>query len=175
VARQVDRNLFSDQLPLPAFARIRRVDDTADRLVAYARALCQATIQFGTEGIDRMHLRRIMALTPSMLHCLHTERPTVLIAPCDINARAVYEWLAWAGIDVPGQVSLVSFDNRISRIPPTLASVDFGFDFLGYYAFHTVMGTGGGAYGKRRDVPGKACVVEHGSLGTAAEGALPRL
>jgi len=46
-----------------------------------------------------------------------------------------------AGIDVPGELSLVSFDDRLEEVYPyAISSVNFGFEELGYTAFHIMPG-----------------------------------
>ena len=66
---------------------------------------------------------------------------TALIAPSDRHARFYYRWLQAAGIRVPHDLSLISFDDRQERLYPySISSVNYGFDDLGFVAFHLLLG-----------------------------------
>jgi len=65
---------------------------------------------------------------------------TALIAPNDRHARLYFRWLQAAGIRVPRDLSLLSFDDRQERLYPyAISSVNYGFDDLGYMAFHLLL------------------------------------
>ncbi len=65
-------------------------------------------------------------------------RPTAILASNDKAAYRLYSLCLNRGIRIPDHVSLLSFDNRIGHFP--FDSVDFGFDNLGYGAFHRILG-----------------------------------
>jgi len=66
---------------------------------------------------------------------------TALVAPADRHAKLYYRWLQTAGIKVPQELSLISFDDRQERLYPySISSVNFGLDELGYSAFHLLLG-----------------------------------
>jgi DNA-binding LacI/PurR family transcriptional regulator len=49
-------------------------------------------------------------------------------------------WLAEAGIRVPEDLSIISFDNVPRASQNGITSVDFGYGYIGYAAFHTFLG-----------------------------------
>jgi DNA-binding transcriptional regulator YhcF (GntR family) len=75
----------------------------------------------------------------AQLHVLpEPETVTAIIAPVDFDAYHFYFWLRRAGLAVPQRYSLLSFENMFTPLPFPLpiTSVDFGFNYLGYAAFH---------------------------------------
>ncbi len=65
---------------------------------------------------------------------------SVIISPNDLTARRVHRpCLATLGLKVPQSISMLGFDNsyRYSFYP--LTSIDFGFERLGYAAFHLLL------------------------------------
>ncbi len=89
---------------------------------------------------------------------------TAFLLPHDYTAFQVYNELANAGIEPPGDVSLVSFDNhhRIKMLP--VDSIDFGFGYLGYCAFHTIFGVIRIQRSANGDIVAKPKVVVRGSV-----------
>jgi DNA-binding LacI/PurR family transcriptional regulator/DNA-binding transcriptional regulator YhcF (GntR family) len=81
----------------------------------------------------------LVALTPVLSPILAQKRITALIAPNDQAAHWYYLWLRAYGLRVPQDISLISFDNlwRLQSLPIT--SVDFGYGYLGFAAFHSIM------------------------------------
>jgi DNA-binding transcriptional regulator YhcF (GntR family) len=63
---------------------------------------------------------------------------TAILAANDDVARRVYSLFMNRGIRIPDRISLLSFDNSQMVFP--FDSVDFGFDNLGYSAFHSLLG-----------------------------------
>jgi hypothetical protein len=81
----------------------------------------------------------LVALTPVLSPILAREHITALIAPNDQAAHWYYLWLRAYGLRIPRDISLISFDNlwRLQSLPIT--SVDFGYGYLGFAAFHSIM------------------------------------
>jgi len=89
------------------------------------------------------------------------DRITAAIAPYDPFACVYYDWLAMAGISVPNEMSLISFDDRIENLYPyTISSVNFGFEGLGYMAFHVLRGDIPVKADDRRSI-GAICRINH--------------
>lgn len=81
----------------------------------------------------------LVALTPVLSPILAQEHITAIVAPNDLTAHWYYLWLRAYGLRVPQDISLISFDNlwRLQSLPIT--SVDFGYGYLGFAAFHSIM------------------------------------
>jgi LacI family transcriptional regulator len=75
---------------------------------------------------------------------LRTERPTGVIAMNDRTAMGVYQAVAAAGLRIPEDVSVVSFDNSdLSRwLHPALASVDLPYFDIGRRAVELLLDDG---------------------------------
>jgi DNA-binding FadR family transcriptional regulator len=82
---------------------------------------------------------RLAILTPYMLQFLRCH-VTACIMCRDLFAPRICQWLQLAGCDIPARMSVLSFDNTFSRKPAGLASIDFGFGYLGYAAAHFIIG-----------------------------------
>ena len=85
--------------------------------------------------------RQLIDLTACLGAFLARSDTTAILAPNDEHARMFYRWLMMAGIRVPEDLSLLSFDDLVeSAYPYTISSINFGFDSLGYTAFHALLG-----------------------------------
>jgi DNA-binding transcriptional regulator YhcF (GntR family) len=72
---------------------------------------------------------------------LTTHRVTALISLSDRMAGKIYRWLRAAGIDVPGSMSIISYDDRIETLYPyAISSANFGFDNLAFRGLHALLG-----------------------------------
>ena len=111
----------------------------------------------------------LIKISPFLLDLLSDEGLTALICPNDFYAKSIYLWCHNAGYRVPEDLSIISFDNRPDRFPGLLSSVEFGFDHLGYMAFHTILGDIGreSRGGKIRP---RAKVYDNGSLAVPCRG-----
>lgn len=70
--------------------------------------------------------------TPVLKAVLTREAFTAILAPNDELAFYYRKWLLFNGINIPKQLSLVSFDDSEEFWHVPLASVDFGLDHMGY-------------------------------------------
>jgi DNA-binding LacI/PurR family transcriptional regulator len=96
---------------------------------------------------------------------------TALIAPNDYTAALYYRWLSDSGAQIPRQLSLLSFDNDIAVSLLPITTIDFGLGYLGYAAFHTILG----AMPIKRDagvVSSSPRLVDRGSVGAPRRGPL---
>jgi DNA-binding LacI/PurR family transcriptional regulator len=89
---------------------------------------------------------------------------TAWISPNDYYQQKVYLWTMCVGVRVPGDVSLVSFDNAATSFVFPLASIDPGFQHLGYLAAHIFIGDIGVAADRGGGVAGHCRLVDRGSL-----------
>ena len=93
--------------PPPEF----RFDWSRDRTRGYERALAAAGIEVREEYVrEGTHLPHVARAIAAELLSL-TERPTAVFAASDTQAIGVLEAARSLGIDVPGQLSVVGFDD----------------------------------------------------------------
>lgn len=93
---------------------------------------------------------------------------TALVAPNDPMACRQFAALRRMGYAVPGDISLISFDNRPTLRPFPITSIDFGLDDLGYRAFHLLFGAVSidtGSRVRQGHLRGTSRVVDQGSVG----------
>lgn len=125
-----------------------------------------------TEGLSRMkypdihHWRTGRLVVLSLLLPLYINRlnPTALLVPNDSMGRDVHEWASLAGFRIPEDLGILSFDNSLSRVPLTLSSVDFGFGYLGYAAFHAILGDLPIWRPGKKRITARAGVAQYGSF-----------
>jgi DNA-binding transcriptional regulator YhcF (GntR family)/DNA-binding LacI/PurR family transcriptional regulator len=65
---------------------------------------------------------------------------TAILAPNDYFAHQYYLWFRELGWDMPGDVTLLSFDNNHWSRPFSISSIDFGFSDLAYRVAHVFLG-----------------------------------
>lgn len=95
---------------------------------------------------------------------LDNSRATAIVAPRDYTAVRYLYRLRHYGLDVPREISLISFDNSAHAQPTGITSVDFGFNHLGYSAFHLILKDVPVARTRAQAVPGKASVVRRSTV-----------
>ncbi len=110
-------------------------------------------------------LLRLVRWTPILAPLVRDPEITAIIAPNDDDATEIAAWISAAGIRVPEELSILSFDNMnaISLLPIT--SVDFGFSDLGYAAFHSIFRDIPVKASREGNICGQPTIVERGSLG----------
>lgn len=90
---------------------------------------------------DEPDTSRVPLPVRTQIRSLIDSGATALIAITDTHARAYYVWLRSMGYDIPGELSLLSFDASPRQLYPwQISSVDFGFGYLAYAAYHLLMG-----------------------------------
>jgi DNA-binding LacI/PurR family transcriptional regulator len=111
--------------------------------------------------------RDLMDATPSLIKLLGKGRPTALIAFNDEFARDRYDWCKIAGIRIPRDLSIVSFDNMPANL--YVSTVDFGFSRLGYQTAHIFIGDIPISDDRHGAIPGICTLVDRGSIGTPGD------
>jgi DNA-binding transcriptional regulator YhcF (GntR family) len=114
---------------------------------------------------DRDFLEDALLLGP----LLRDKRITALIAPNDPMACRQFSALRRAGFAIPGDYSMLSFDNRSTLRPYPISSMEFGLDELGYRAFHLLFGAMQQDSDRRRNLRGVNRIIDHGSIGPPRE------
>jgi hypothetical protein len=125
--------------------------DHADRPARVARLAAAAT-QLGAITVDAVEVpmpavsvagdvttdpAAYQECAGALAKIVHEGRFTALIALSDERARLLYLPLLLAGLRVPDDLSLVSFDNNQRLLYPwQISSVDMGLGSLGYTAYH---------------------------------------
>jgi DNA-binding LacI/PurR family transcriptional regulator len=105
--------------------RAARYDITADRLTGYRAALEAASIDWGDVPVD-VRVNRFASGQSAAGRLLdHPDRPTALLCMSDELALGALEAAAARGLDVPGDVSIVGYDDTPSaaRSHPALTTV----------------------------------------------------
>jgi len=115
-------------------------------------------------GGFRARGRRFIDHTPSMAGLLDAG-VTALMSPNDAMAHEHYSWCRAAGIDVPGRLSIISFDNTPNAVVLPVSTIDFGFAQLGYIAAHIIIGDIPLRADREGGIPGACTLVDRGSVG----------
>jgi hypothetical protein len=152
-------NAFLDRLP-PRHGSDSTVPAYVRRCVEVLRGLRE-----GNRWLDFGDVMPMLNQSPSMMVALTDPRITALIVPNDQDSFRVHRWLQLAGVAVPRYVSVISFDNyhRFAFVP--VSTIDFGFGYLGYMAFHAIMGDIPVRKSRYGDVASRPHVSHRGSLG----------
>lgn len=111
------------------------------RRIGYEEALHQAGIEpdpLLIANVTEMGFDSSMAVAQQML--LARERPDAILAASDMYAAAVVKATAMAGLSIPGDLSLISFDNTyMSQMhQPSITSVSLPRFQLGYMAMEVL-------------------------------------
>jgi DNA-binding LacI/PurR family transcriptional regulator/DNA-binding transcriptional regulator YhcF (GntR family) len=109
---------------------------------------------------------RLLAHTPSITGLLD-KGVTAIIALNDGMARELYLWSRYAGLRIPGDVSIISFDNSVDCRNIPVTTIDFGFAHLGYLAAHALIGDLPVTGDRRGNMPGECTVIDRGSVAAA--------
>jgi hypothetical protein len=81
----------------------------------------------------------VVWVTHLLVPLFRNHRVTAILTQNDSLAVTCYYWLNAIGVSVPGHISLLSFGNDEILHPLPISSIDFGFDRLGYAAFHLIL------------------------------------
>ncbi|MBD3240148.1 MAG: GntR family transcriptional regulator [Chitinivibrionales bacterium] len=112
-----------------------RFEGTARLLAAMPPVEKRATKAF--RELD--YLRWLIHVTPLLCRALADPRVTALVAPNDTYAHYFCSWLRAGGTAIPEQISVISFDNLWFLQHLSVTSVDFGYGYLGFAAFHSII------------------------------------
>jgi hypothetical protein len=102
--------------------------------------------------------------TPLFLHLMQEPDLHAVVAPNDAMARDLLRWITGAGKPLGRELSLLSFDNYWALQPLSVTTIDFGFDNLGYAAFHFLQGDIPVRQSPAGHVPARPHVVRRGSV-----------
>jgi DNA-binding transcriptional regulator YhcF (GntR family)/DNA-binding LacI/PurR family transcriptional regulator len=96
---------------------------------------------------DRGKRKPLREMIPSLMDMLDKDKAarfggpvTAILAPNDYFAHQYYLWFREMGLRVPGDVTLLSFDNNHWSRPFSISSIDFGFSDLSYQVAHIFLG-----------------------------------
>jgi DNA-binding LacI/PurR family transcriptional regulator len=104
----------------------------------------------------------LLQCTPSLASLLD-QGTTAVLAANDLAALEYYHWFRQAGIRVPRDISLLSFDNMPDLMAYPLSSIDFGFRRLGYLAAHIFIDDIPVRADKQGNMPSPCMLVDRGS------------
>jgi len=121
-------------------------------------------------------VRSLLDKTPSFVNLLRDHAPTALIALNDHMAREYYYWFTAAGLHIPKDFSIISFDNLFASMFFPITTIDFGFERLGYQAAHIIIGDIPIRANRYGNIPGPCTLIDRGSLGPPGDpGVIRRL
>jgi len=130
----------------------------------------KAGIELEKGDADRKDRERFCRLlseeTASLASLIRDEKPTAIMAMNDYMAREYFFWFKALGYEIPGDFSLVGFDNQSEAVLFPLSTIDFGFSRLGYLAVHALMGDLPIRADRQGNVPGPCEFIDRGSIGT---------
>ncbi len=107
---------------------------------------------------------------PVIGRAMKYKKVTAWIAPRDQTAYHLFWWMQAAGLNVPEELSLISFDNRNAR---GVSSIDFGFGYLGYAAFHSIFGIIKLRRNRGGNIPNRPFLLDRGTIGRPRTKPLP--
>jgi DNA-binding LacI/PurR family transcriptional regulator len=105
-----------------------------DRLEGYKRALAESGLPFRQEWVMTAEMLQAGGFHATSLMMSQPERPTAFVVIDDVIAFGFIRQLYEAGLRVPDDVSVVSFNNiMLSELSnPPISTVDIGIYHLGY-------------------------------------------
>jgi DNA-binding LacI/PurR family transcriptional regulator len=109
---------------------------------------------------------------PSLAQIVRDGTATAVIAPNEWSAIQYYHWFHEAGISVPAELSLVSFDKHLTFDHHRLSTVDPRVEELGYRTAHVFMGDIPVKADRRGNMLNEPQFVDRGTLGPPRRGRL---
>jgi DNA-binding transcriptional regulator YhcF (GntR family) len=103
--------------------------------------------------------------TPSLAKLIEEYRVTAIISLTDFLAREHLLWLEEAAFRVPGDISLISFDNRSFTQVLNITTIDFCHHQLGYHAAHLLLQDVPVRKGRDGNCTVAPLLVDRGSVG----------
>jgi LacI family transcriptional regulator len=113
----------------------------ASREAGYRRALADAGIAFDPSLVREGHYERVTAREPALSLLRSSNRPTAVFAANDLSGIATIEAAVELGLDVPGDLSVVGFDDipEASQMSPPMTTVHQPMQTLGATAARTLL------------------------------------
>ena len=112
----------------------------------------------------------LWARTDSFSELLRRLNATAIIAPNDHLALQYLFWFRAAGISVPRDVSLVSFENSLFSRGTSLSTLDFDMADLGYHAAQVFLTMVPPPSDRKGNLPGRCRFIDRGSIGQVPHG-----
>lgn len=106
----------------------------------------------------------------SFSELLRNRNATAIVAPNDHLALQYLFWFRAAGVDVPRDLSLVSFDNSLFSRGTSLSTLDFGMADLGYHAAQVFLAMVPTPSDRKGNLPGRCRFIDRGSIGQVPYG-----
>ncbi len=95
---------------------------------------------------------------------LLNEKITAIIAPSDSHCLPFLHGIRQANIQVPQEISLISYDNMMDASMLPVDTVDLGGTQLGYQAFHWINSWRKSPLGKQREFQGTPLLLGRGTV-----------
>jgi DNA-binding LacI/PurR family transcriptional regulator/DNA-binding transcriptional regulator YhcF (GntR family) len=152
--------------------------DFTDRFAMYtfvSKAAEKAGVDdpFESGNAESLHRFRDLLIeqAPSLVSLLLESKATVLACLNDRMAREYYFWLKALGIQVPADMSMLSFDNIPEASMFPISTIDWGFERLGYLAAHILVDDIPVKTDRQGNIPGECRMADRGSIGKPGDGA----
>lgn len=107
----------------------------------------------------------LLQSAPSLVTLLREGGITALLALNDVMAWNYFLWFRSVGIEIPGHLSIVSFDNMAPASLHPISSVDWGFSRLGYLSAHIIIGDIPVRADRNGNIPGVCVMNDPVSIG----------
>jgi DNA-binding LacI/PurR family transcriptional regulator len=133
-----------------------------DGLILFSRLFLTHKLDAEAYSADLFRAAGVIWPSFQLLPVLEDPATTALILPNDAHASPYVRWFRRVGVQIPHNLTLLSFDNEKYKVPVT--SVDFGFGYLGHQAFLAVLGQNSVRCDKHGTIDPVATVVEKGSF-----------
>jgi len=118
--------------------------------------------------LGHAEVRRLLQSVPSLKKLVVDDPVDAILASNQLIGINYYCWLKHAGIGVPDQVSLLTFDNRLVLARYPVSTVDLRLDGLAYKAAHIFIGDIPVRSDCRGNIASQPQLVDRGSIGAPA-------
>ena len=107
---------------------------------------------------------QLVANTPSLSSFFKSGSVTALVPMSERFAREYFFWLKAVDVQVPEQLSMLTYDFTPETLPFPISTVDFGFSQLAYRAVHVFVGDIPAEADTEGNVPCHPRLINKGSL-----------
>jgi DNA-binding LacI/PurR family transcriptional regulator len=109
----------------------------------------------------------IIAYMPFLAKLITEDGITAIVGSNDYYSCQFYVWLSYLNINVPRDISLISFDNSALIRQYPIATVDWGYAHMAYCAVHILVGDIPIAHNSEKVMYSKTRLIDRGSLAQA--------
>jgi DNA-binding LacI/PurR family transcriptional regulator len=148
-----------------SLVRMDRIDDILFRHAGMLEQRLKAQHPEMSPNRRRREVRAALIEAVPSLASLVTGGCTAILALNQFMGVNTLTWLTYVGIDVPADMSILSFDNIYPLINVPISTVDFGFGNLGYQAAHVFIGDIPVRADKWGNIGSRPQLLSRGSLG----------